>query len=422
MATPLPTRFSTLLSGVRARRAVLKAGLLSAVLALGSPLLPSSALAEDWSAIEARAKGQTVYWNAWGGDERINAYIAWAGDQVAERYGVWVKQVKLTDTADAVSRVLAEKAAGKDEGGSVDLIWINGENFAAMKEQGLLFGPFAESLPNFGLVDVKDKPSTRIDFTVPTDGLESPWGMAKINFIYDSERVSETPRSISGFLDWARANPGRFSYPTPPDFIGTTFLKQALIELAPDADQLQQPVASDAQFDQMTAPLWHYLEELHPHLWRKGQSFPASGPAQRQLLDDGELDIAISFYPSEASALIEDGQLPESARIFVLDNGTIGNTHFVAIPYNASAREGAQVLANFLLSAEAQARKQDPRYWGDDTVLAMSQLSADQRALFEDIPLGKASLTPEQLGPTLLEPHPSWMTKIETAWLTRYAQ
>ena len=52
--------------------------------------------------------------------------------------------------------------------------------------------------------------------------------------------------------------------------------------------------------------------------------------------------------------------------------GTIGNTHFVAIPYNSSAKEGAQVVANFLLSPEAQARKLDPTVWGDPTVLGLS--------------------------------------------------
>src|SRR3546814_13467739 len=76
-------------------------------------------------------------------------------------------------------------------------------------------------------------------------------------------------------------------------------------------------------------------------LWRGGDAFPASGPAQRQLLDDGEVDIALSFYPSEASSAIASGLLPETARTFVLDGGTIGNTHFVAIPFNATAAEGA---------------------------------------------------------------------------------
>ena len=393
-------------------------GLLVAVLLLA---VPHGSKADDsWAGIVAEAKEQTVYWNAWGGDQRINAYIAWVADEVEERYGLRLVHVKLNDTADAVSRVLAEKAAGRDSEGTVDLIWINGENFATMKENGLLYGPFAKLLPNFELVDVESKPTTEVDFTVPTEGLESPWGMAKINFIYDSDRVEETPRSIAGFLDWAAANKGRFTYPAPPDFIGSTFLKQVLIEKTADADILQMPVRDETQFAEVTAPLWRYLDALHPHLWRQGEGFPSSGPAQRQLLDDGELDIAISFYPSEASSLIANGQLPESARIFVLDNGTIGNTHFVAIPYNAQAKAGAQVVANFLLSPKAQARKQSSEHWGDDTVLALDKLSKQQRKLFDDLPKGPATLSPEELGPALLEPHPSWMTKIEAAWLKRY--
>ena len=44
--------------------------------------------------------------------------------------------------------VIAEKAAGQNSGGTVDLIWINGPNFLAMKEQGLLHGPFVAGLPN----------------------------------------------------------------------------------------------------------------------------------------------------------------------------------------------------------------------------------------------------------------------------------
>jgi putative thiamine transport system substrate-binding protein len=392
--------------------------LLLALLAPGG----ASAAEISWDAAVAKAKGQEVFWNAWGGDERINAYIAWVGERVAEDHGVRLRHVKLADTADAVSRVLAEKAAGREEGGSVDLIWINGENFANMKRNGLLFGPFTDALPNFDLVDFDGKPTTLVDFTVPTDGLEAPWGMAKLNFIYDSARVEETPKSIPGLLDWAQPHPGRFTYPTPPDFIATTFLKQVLIELAPDPDFLQQPVRDDAQVEMMAAPLWEYLDALHPHLWRGGKTFPASGPTQRQLQDDGEVDISISFYPSDASSFIANDLLPDTARVFVLEKGTIGNTHFVAIPFNARSKEGAMVVANFLMSPEAQARKQSPEFWGDDTVLEVTGLAAADRRLFEELPRGVASLRPEELGPTLLEPHPSWMTRIEAEWQKRYSR
>jgi len=375
----------------------------------------------DWAQTVAAARGQTVYFNAWGGSERINDYIAWVGARVAADYGITLKQVKLADTADAVARVLAEKAAGKRSGGSVDLIWINGENFAAMKAQSLLFGPFAEALPNYRLVDTTGKPTTRIDFTVPADGLEAPWGMAQIVFLYDAARVAQPPRDMAQFLAWATAHPGRFTYPAPPDFTGSTFLKQALYGLAADRGVLQQPV-TDGNFAAVTMPLWQWLDRLHPLLWRGGRTFPQNDQAQRQLLDDGEIDISLSFNPGEASSAIAQGLLPATVRTYVLDGGTIGNTHFVAIPFNATAKEAAMVVANFLLSPEAQLRKQDPSIWGDPTVLAMDNLDPADRQKFESLPLGPATLSPAALGPALLEPHPSWMTRLEAEWRRRYAK
>src|SRR3546814_8861449 len=65
-------------------------------------------------------------------------------------------------SSDLVSRVVAEKAASRTEGGSVDLIWINGPNLLAMKQQNLLFGPLTERLPNFRLVDTAGRSEERL--------------------------------------------------------------------------------------------------------------------------------------------------------------------------------------------------------------------------------------------------------------------
>lgn len=390
------------------------------LLAVACALLVNQAVAKDWDATLAEAEGQTVYWNAWGGDPQVNAYIAWVGDQVSDRYGIQLVHVKLTDTAEAVARVVAEKAAGRTEGGSVDLIWINGENFAAMKEQDLLFGPFTEDLPNFRLVDTEGKPTTLIDFTVPTDGYEAPWGMAQFVFVYDTERIEAPPRSIPALLEWAKATPGRFTYPAPPDFIGTTFLKHVLLELADDQEVLQRP-ADEADFEAVTAPMWDWLDEIRPHLWRQGANFPTSGPALHQLLDDAEVDLSMAFNPAEASAAIHAGRLPETVRTFILEDGTIGNTHFVAIPFNAAHREAALVVADFLLSPEAQAKKQDATVWGDGTVLDLDELEPADRELFAGLPRGIATLPPEELQPVRLEPHPSWMSAIADEWLRRFS-
>ncbi len=373
----------------------------------------------DWEAVRAEAEGQTVHFHAWGGDPRRNAFIAWVGGRVAEDHGIELVHVKLSDTAEAVSRVVAERAAGRDAGGAVDLIWINGPNFASMKAQGLLFGPFAEALPNWRFVDVAGKPTVVNDFTVPTEGFEAPWGMAQIVFYHDAARLPEPPRSIAALADWAAANPGRFSYPQPPDFLGLTFLKQALHALTPDPALLQAP-ASDALYAEATAPLWAWLDRLTPNLWRGGRAYPANTGHLKQLMADGEIDIAFSFNQSEASAAIANAELPDTVRSFVLEGGTIGNANFVAIPYNAASAAGAMVVADFLMSPEAQLRAQDPAVLGSFTVLDLDLLEAADRAAFEALDLGVATLGPEALGPALPEPHPSWMERLSRDWISRF--
>ena len=390
------------------------------LLAALSLTLATPALA-DWQATLEAARGQTVYWNAWGGDDRTNAFIAWVGRQTEAAHGVRVEQVKLTDTAEAVSRVIAEKAAGKDAGGSVDMIWINGPNFLAMKQAGLLHGPFVADLPNAKYVDLSPGAAATVDFTVPVEGMESPWRLAKFVFVHDSARVPEPPRSMAAFVDWAAANPGRLTHPDASNFMGATFLKQALVELAPDASVLQAPV-TDAAYEAATAPLWAWYDALRPNLWRGGASFPENQSVQQQLMNDGEIDITMSFDPASTAAGIAQGLLPETARVFVPEGGTIGNISFVAIPYNAANKEGAMVVANFLLDPATQAHMQNIEVLGSFSVLDPARLDEAGRAAFAALPTASALPTLDALGPTLLEPHASWMTRLVEDWQRRVAR
>lgn len=383
--------------------------------------LSSPALADDWQATLDAAKGQTVYWNAWGGDDRTNAFIAWAGSETERLYGVRIEQVKLTDTAEAVTRVVSEKAAGQDSGGSVDLIWINGPNFLSMKEQGLLHGPFTADLPNARYLDLSPASPSAVDFTVPVEGMESPWRLAKFVFNYDTARVDAPPATMAAFPDWAAAHPGRFTHPDPSNFMGATFLKQALIELAPEPAVLQAPVTDEA-FAATTAPLWAWYDALRPNLWRGGEAFPENQPVQQQLLNDAEIDIAMSFDPASTAAAIAQGLLPETVRVFVPEGGSLGNVSFVAIPYNAARKEGAMVVANFLLDPATQAHMQNIDVLGSYSVLDPAKLDDAAKAAFAALPTAPALPGLEDLGPTLLEPHASWMTRLTEEWARRYTR
>ena len=318
-----------------------------------------AAQATDFDSLKRLAKGQTVYFNAWGGDAKINSYISWAGDILQQRYDISLVHVKLTDTASAVSRLLAEKTAGRDTGGSIDLLWVNGENFAAMKRANLLQQqPWVTDLPNWQLTDPVALPALLSDFAEPTDGKESPWGRAQLVFAYDSARLTSPPASANALARFIQNNPGRFTYPQPPDFIGVSFLKQLLIELSENHPALYQPVDM-ADFDAITTPLWAWLDAAKPNLWRRGGSYPQNYTVLRQLLGDAEIDIAMAFNPADASAAIARGELPDSVRTYIHDDGTLANVHFLAIPFNASAAEAAKIVANFMLSPEAQIQKAD---------------------------------------------------------------
>ena len=172
---------------------LLRVAPLAAAFAACVSLAQAAPETRPWSTIVARARGQTVYWNAWGGDDRTNAFIAWAGGEVKRRYGITIEQVKLKDTA--------------------------------------------------------------------------------------------------------------------------SFLKQALHDLVVDPSVLQSP-ATEATFATVTAPLWRWYDQLRPNLWRGGREFPESGPAQRQLINDGEIDLHESLDPAEAAVSIANHLLPETARVY----------------------------------------------------------------------------------------------------------
>ena len=385
----------------------------------GAAAIPTLARsAPAWADLEAKSRGRKVFFNAWAGSDRTNAYLQWVAGEVSRRWGITLEHVKITDTAEAVKRVRSEKQAARASGGSVDMVWINGENFLTLKREGLLVGPFAEALPNYRWVDTRGKPTTLTDFSEPVEGMEAPWGMAQFTFFADRQRVPEPPRSMAALAEFARSHPGRITYPRPPNFHGTTFLKQALLETTPDRALLYQP-SSAAAMERATSPLWNYLDALRPHLWRNGRQHPQNAAAVRQMMADGELLVALTFNPNEAANEIAAKRLPASVYSWQNERGSVGNTHFLAIPFNASAPEAAQVVINFLLSPEAQARKADISVWGDGTVLAVDRLPAADRERFT----GRAwPGQVERPAPVILEPHGSWVEPLEREWLRRYGQ
>jgi putative spermidine/putrescine transport system substrate-binding protein len=353
---------------------------------------PAGRLA-DWPATAREARGQTVRWWMYGGDERVNRYVDELVRPAAAAAGVTLERVPVADTADAVRRVLAERRAGRASGGSVDLLWINGENFALGKQAGLWLPAWTETLPNARYVDWDD-PTIARDFGVPVDGQESPWNRATFVFAYDERRTSTPPRSFQELLAHARAHPGRVAYPAPPDFTGSAFVRQAV-----------QTLGEEQAFALLGA--------LKPLQWRDGTAFPGSQAELDRLFADGQVDFAMSYDPSFIAGGVRQGKFPRSARPFVLAAGALQNASYVTIPANAAHRAGALVVANLLLEPRLQAAKADPERLGIPTVLDLSRLPATDAGRF------RRGAGPYVLAGTvgrLAELPPEQVTAIEARW------
>ncbi|GAB4532860.1 MAG: ABC transporter substrate-binding protein [Anaerolineales bacterium] len=376
----------------------------------------------DWDSVLAAAKGQTVNWYMWGGSESINAFVDdFYGQALQERYGITLNRVPIADTVDAVNQVLSEKEAGK-ETGSVDMIWINGENFYTLKQAGMLYAGWARTIPNSTLVNWEN-PAINRDFGEPVEGMESPWSSAQFQFIYDSARMSadELPRSYADLKTWACAHPGRFTYiaPGPGAFQGTRFVKGALFELSGDA--AQWGTFDQALWDKWSPTLWAYLNELKPCLWRQGETYPKDENELHSLFANGEVDFSITQAIVGAGALIEQGLVPDTARAFVFDNYMIGDFNYIAIPANAPHKAAALVLANLILTPEMQAAQVLPKNgFGLGFGIDVTRVSdpAQQQALEAALQkLGQAATPAEDLAKSLVgDAAAPYQSLVEEGW------
>lgn len=399
--------------------------LAAAAALIGSTALPALADTADgaaltampWAEVEALARGGTVNWFMWGGSDTINAYVSeTVGKVLADQYGITLNRVGITDTAAVVNAVLGEKAAGVTDAGSVDMIWINGENFRSMQQAGLAFCGYTGTLPNNALVNWQD-PAVANDFGVPVAGCEVPWNKAQFAFAHDSATLPEPPRSIPELLDWIRANPGLFTYPAPPDFNGSVFVRHVFYHAAGGAENLLGPF-DQARFDAAAAKTWAILNEIEPYLWREGTTYPTSITQLQQLFANKEVALVFDYDPAQFGLAVDNGTYPPTTRSYGLGDGTIGNTNYVLIPFNSPHKAAAMVLANVLLSAEQQLEKARPEVWGTAPGIDVTRTDAAMQAAFAALPAHPAVVPATELArASLPELQADWIGAIEAGWL-----
>lgn len=393
---------------------------------LGQALPPESAapdlLEASWDEIAQQAQGSTVRMYMWGGSDSVNRYIdEWVAPRLKEEADVTLKRIPVNDTQDILNKLIAEKQAGKQEG-SADIFWINGENFKTAKDQELIWGAFAGKLPHVEQYVDQEAPDIQFDFGEAVNDLEAPWGKAQFVFIYDEEKVKNPPKSMDELMEWARQNPGKFTYPAPPDFNGSAFVRHVLFETAGGSELYQQEMTAE-ELEKRAAPAWEYLNKLKPYLWREGNTYPESAAKLDQLYANGEVWMSMGYDSAHAANQVRSGYFPPSTHTFVLEQGTLANTHYLSIPFNAPNPAGAMVAINFMLAPEAQIAKYDPEYWGDDLAIDPDRLSAEEREQLAQIDRGEATLAADQLADHQLpELNAAAVETLEKGWMQHVAK
>jgi putative spermidine/putrescine transport system substrate-binding protein len=365
-------------------------------------------LTAPWEQIEQAAKGSTVRMMMWQGDPLINRYMStWVVPEVKRRFGITL-DVAPWEVGEIPKIFMAEIEANQQYS-SLDIGWINGENFFQVKKIGGLFGPFAKRLPNAELIDFQN-PFIGMDFQQPVDGLECPWGNVQQCIIYDSVRTPQPPRTLTELEAYVKAHPGKFTIPY--EFTGMTLMKAWLIALAGDKNALNGPF-DEAKYAALSGQLFEYINRIKPYFWRKGETFPESLAAMHQMFANGELDFTMSNNDNEVDNKILQNIFPGTAKSFVFETGAIQNSHYLAIPKRARNQAGAMTVINFLISPEAQLQKLNPAVWGDGTVLNINALPAEWKSKFENIPERKNAPRRADIQPyALQEPAPEYMIRL----------
>ena len=368
----------------------------------------------EWDEIVEAARGTTVTFYGWGGDENRNNWLnTTVADYVKEHYDIALEVVGM-DINDILSKLSGEKQAGS-ETGSIDMIWINGENFYSAKDNGLLYGPFTGQLPNMeAYIDLQD-PETLNDFCMPIEGYEAPYAKAQMVFFNDSAVTPEAPASDEELLEFCKKYPGKVTYPALPDFTGSAFVRNIIYELC-GWEQFQN---MEADYDTVKAaiePALDYLRELNPYLWNEGKTFPESSTTVDAMFADGELVMNMSYGPFSVATGIAEGTYTDTTRTFVFDNGTIGNTNYMAIAFNSPNKAGAMVVINAILSAELQLTQYEQLR--ELPVVSADKLSVEEQAAFDAVDLGEGVLSQAELLEHRLPEMPADLVPvIEEIWL-----
>lgn len=326
------------------------------------------------------AKGSYVNFYGYGGNEVMNKWFdTQIIPQMKEKYDINVKRVGM-NIDEILNNLLSDKQANNLKG-SMDVVWINGENFKTTKDSNLLLGEFTKKLPNYNeYVDTNSEDITT-DFGTKVDNMEAPWGKAQFAIAVNESKVKQEIKNTKDLKEVIMKNPGKFTYPALPDFTASAFVRNVIYDIV-GYENIKDLPADETKVKEVIKPAIDYLKEIKPYLWNEGKTYPSTTAQLDNMYADEEVYFTMTYSPNVIPGRIESKEFSKDTKIIELKKGNISNTHFLTVPFNTKNQAGAMVLIDYLISIDAQASKTFSENWGDSTILDMNKIPENEKGKF----------------------------------------
>ncbi|HLS64242.1 MAG TPA: extracellular solute-binding protein [Ruania sp.] len=209
-----------------------------------------------------------------------------------------------------------------------------------------------------------------------------PYRASSVLLAYNTDEVSEPPQTLDELLQWIRDNPGRFTYNTPDSGgSGQSFVATVLDHYVPDDVSEQMVTGYHEDLESHWDEGFDVLRDLNPYIYQEGV-YPNGNAQELELLASGQIWMG-TVWSDQFITGQEHGQIPENIDYTqISDPSFTGGASYLGIPATSPDQEGALVLANWLLSPEAQAIIADSV--SGYPVIELDQLPEDVQSMFAD--------------------------------------
>lgn len=244
--------------------------------------------------------------------------------------------------AQTLAKITASKVTRRDPG--IDI--IDGGIVTQLGTAGLLYRPTSGLLPS-----IKKVPT----ILVKNGNGGIPYRASTVLLAYNSKNVKTPPKTYTALIAWIKANPGKFTYNAPAGGgSGRSFVQTVLDNTLSKDDITALQTGANKAVQAKWAAGWATLRGLNKFTYGQNGTYPTNNQATLDLLSKGLVDMGPVWSDQIASAL-KAGTMPKDIKVVGISGPSFtGGPAYLGIPANSTNRNGARLIANWVLSPAAQ--------------------------------------------------------------------